>query len=90
MRYKASAKREITDLVERSSLLAWRTLDQLSIPKSIFYAWYLRYREGGDEAVEDHQPRCEKTWNRIPDTVGEANLELAVKTSVLSARELAV
>ena len=34
MRYKASEKREIIELVERSSLPVRRTLDQLGIPKS--------------------------------------------------------
>ena len=67
MRYAASEKREIIDLVERSSLPVRRTLDQLGIPKSTFYGWYERYREGGDDALEDGQPKCEKTWNRIPD-----------------------
>jgi transposase-like protein len=51
MRYKASKKREIIDLVERSSLSVRRTLDQLSIPKSTFYGWYERYRERDDEAL---------------------------------------
>ena len=34
MRYRASEKREIINLVERSYLPVRRTLDQLSIPKS--------------------------------------------------------
>jgi transposase-like protein len=42
MRYKASEKREIIDLVEQSSLPVRRTLDQLGIPKSTFYGWYER------------------------------------------------
>ena len=51
MRYKASEKREIIELVENSSLSVRQTLDQLGIPKSTFYGWYERYREGGDEAL---------------------------------------
>jgi putative transposase len=39
MRYRASEKREIIDLVERSSLPVRRTLGQLGIPKSTFYGW---------------------------------------------------
>jgi transposase InsO family protein len=38
----------------------------------------------------DGQPRSEKIWNRIPDTVREAILELALDKPELSARELAV
>ena len=59
MRYSASEKREIIDLVENSSLPVRRTLDQLGIPKSTFYGWYERFREGGGEALIDAQPRSE-------------------------------
>jgi len=90
MRYAASEKREIIDLVERSSLPVRRTLGQLGIPKSTFYGWYERYREGGDDALEDGQPKCEKPWNRIPDKVRDQLLELALERPELSARELAV
>jgi transposase len=90
MRYKASEKREIIDLVEQSSLSVRRTLDQLGIPKSTFYGWYERYREGGDDALVDAQPRSERVWNRIPDNVRDQLLELALDRPELSARELAV
>ncbi len=90
MRYQASEKREIIDLVERSSLPVRRTLDKLGIPKSTFYGWYERYREGGDEALLDGQPRCERIWNRIPDKVRDSVLSLALERPELSARELAV
>jgi transposase InsO family protein len=90
MRYRASEKREIIDLVERSSLPVRRTLDQLGIPKSTFYGWYQRYRDGGDAALEDGQPRSHRVWNRIPDTVRKSILELALEKPELSARELAV
>ena len=90
MRYSASEKREIIDLVERSSLSVRQTLDQLGIPKSTFYGWYERYREGGDDALVDGQPRCEKIWNRIPEQVRDQLLELALEKPELSAGELAV
>jgi transposase-like protein len=90
MRYSASEKREIIDLVERSSLPVRRTLDQLGIPKSTFYGWYECFREGGDEALVDGQPRCARIWNRIPDKVRDAILELALEKPELSAREIAV
>ena len=79
MRYSASEKREIIDLVENSSLPVRRTLDQLGIPKSTFYGWYERYREGGDEALVDGQPRRSAIWNRIPDKVRAAILDLALE-----------
>ncbi len=90
MRYSASEKREIIDLVENSALPVRRTLDQLDIPKSTFYGWYERYREGGDDALVDGRPRCKRIWNRIPDKIREAILALALEKSELSARELAV
>jgi len=65
MRYRASEKREIIDLVERSSLPVRRTLDQLGIPKSTFYGWYERYQVGGDGALSDARPACSEVWNRV-------------------------
>src|SRR3954453_19530180 len=49
MRYPASEKAEIIQLVEQSHLPAKRTLDKLGIPRATFYRWYDRYREGGLE-----------------------------------------
>jgi len=90
MRYAASEKREIIDLVERSSLPVRRTLGQLGIPKSTFYGWYERGRAGGDEALVDGQPQSERSWNRIPDKVRDSILKLALEKPELSARELAL
>lgn len=79
-----------TDLVERSSRPVRCTLDRLSIPKSTFYGWYERYREGGDEALSDARPNCSRVWNRLPKKVRESILALALERPELSARELAV
>jgi hypothetical protein len=57
MRYPASEKAEIIDLVEGSHLPAKRTLDQLGIPRSTFYRWYDRYLEGGIEPLADRRSR---------------------------------
>jgi transposase-like protein len=51
MRYPASEKAEIIQLVEQSHLPAKRTLDKLGIPRATFYRWYDRYRGGGIEAL---------------------------------------
>ena len=40
MRYPASEKLEIIRLVEQSALPVRRTLEQIGILKSTFYAWY--------------------------------------------------
>jgi putative transposase len=47
MRYSASEKFEIIELVEQSSLSIPRTLAPIGIPRSTFYDWYSRYQEGG-------------------------------------------
>ena len=67
-----------------------RTLDQIGIPRSTFYAWYDRYLSGGLEALEDRKPRPKRVWNRIADDVREKVLELALDEPELSPRELAV
>jgi transposase-like protein len=52
MRYRAAEKLEIIRLVEESSLPVRRTLAQLGIPRSTFYAWYERYLARGAGALE--------------------------------------
>jgi putative transposase len=90
MRYAATEKLEIIRLVEQSSLSVRRTLAQLGIPRSTFYAWYERYLARGAGALEDGQPAPRRVWNKLPDTVAEAVLELALKEPELSPRELAI
>ena len=69
MRYAATEKLEIIRLVEQSSLPVRRTLAQLGISKSTFYAWYKHYLEGGPEALEDRRPAPQRVWNKVPDAV---------------------
>lgn len=90
MRYKAAEKREIIGLVERSSLPVRRSLDRLGIPRSTFYGWYERYREGGDAALEDIRPNTGKVWNRLPAKIRRSILKLALERPELSSREVAV
>ncbi len=90
MRYPASEKAEIIELVERSHLPAKRTLDKLGIPRATFYRWYDRYRTGGPEALADHRSQPDRVWNRIPDDVRGQIIDLALELPELSPRELAV
>ena len=90
MRYPASEKAEIIELVEQSHLPAKRTLDKLGIPRATFYRWYDRYRDGGPEALADHRSRPDRVWNRIPDDVRGQIIDLALEVPELSPRELAV
>ena len=90
MRYPASEKTEIIRLVEGSHLPARRTLEKLGIPRATFHRWYDRYRLGGPEALEDRRTRPSRVWNRIPDSVRQQIIDLALEVPELSPRELAV
>jgi putative transposase len=90
MRYTASEKAEIIQLVEQSHLPAKRTLDKLGIPRATFYRWYDRYLTGGPEALNDHRSRPDRVWNRIPQNVRHQIIDLALEVPELSPRELAV
>jgi len=90
MRYPASEKLEIIQLVEQSHLPVRRTLGQLGIPPATFYRWYDLYQTAGPDALEDRTPRPRRVWNRIPDDVRAQILGLALNEPELSPRELAV
>ena len=90
MRYPATEKLEIIQLVERSHLPAKQTLDMLGISRPTFYRWYDLYQRFGEAGLEDKRPGPSRAWNRIPDTVREQIIDLALETAKLSPRELAV
>jgi transposase InsO family protein/transposase-like protein len=90
MRYPASEKLEIIRLVEGSSLSVGRTLARLGIPRSTFYSWYDRFITGGPEALEDRKPRPRQVWNKVPDDIATAVIDLALEEPELSPRELAI
>ena len=72
IRYPASEKLEIIQLVEQSHLPVRRTLEKLGIPRATFYRWYDLYRTGGPEALEiNRSPRPDRVGNRIPNMVRE-------------------
>jgi transposase InsO family protein len=90
MRYPASEKLEIIDLVEGSHLSARQTLAKLGIPRTTFYRWYDRYLQRGEAGLKDQSPKPKHVWNRIPDEVRRRVVKLALKETELSPRELAV
>jgi transposase InsO family protein len=67
-----------------------RTLAQIGIPRATFYRWYELHRTGGPEALADRPCRPDRVWNRIPDTVRERIVQLALDQPEMSPRELAV
>ncbi len=52
----AAEKLELIRLVEGSSLSVQRTLAEIGLSRSTFYAWYKRYLDGGPEGLEDPSP----------------------------------
>ncbi|GAB5430330.1 MAG: IS3 family transposase [Devosia indica] len=90
MRYPGSEKLEIIRLVEQSHLPTKQTLDRLGIARRTFYRWYDRYLNGGPEALEDRSSAPSRVWNRIPASIHDQIIEMALEHSELSPRELAV
>lgn len=90
MRYAASERLVIIRLVVRSHLPAKRTLEMLSIPRMTFCRWCDRFKALGEAGLEDRRRHPGRVWNRIPDEVREAVVEMALEEPELSPRELAV
>lgn len=88
MRYPVSEKLEIIRIVEQSHLPVRRTLAQIGVPPTTFYRWYDRYVEHGPEGLEDRPSRPSKVWNRIPDTVRDRIVALALEEPDLSPGSL--
>ena len=89
MRYSQAEKMEVIRLVEESSISVRRTLRELAINRSTFYAWYRRYAEDGYDGLADRKPRPKKFWNRIPLPIKKQVVDIALNKTDLSPRELA-
>jgi len=89
MRYSQAEKMEVIRLVEESALPVSKTLRELGINRSTFYAWYRRYAEDGYDGLADRKPRPRKFWNRIPAPVKDQVVDIALEHPDKSPRELA-
>ena len=89
IRYTPEEKGEIIHLVEHSDLPVKQTLAELQVSRSTFYEWYRRYLEEGPEGLAKKKPGRKQFWNRIPDTVNDQIVELALEYSEESPRQLA-
>lgn len=89
MRHSQSEKLEIIRIVEESSLGVKRTLQELEINRSTFYAWYDRYLKRGAEGLEDRTSHRRQFWNAIPPWVKKTVVETALEHLDKSPRELA-
>lgn len=90
MRYPASEKLEIIRLVEGARLPTKRVLAKLGVSRPTFYRWYDLYRRFGEAGLTDRRSGPGRVWNRIPDAVRAAVLDMALDRPELSPRELAV
>ena len=90
MRYPASEKLEIINLVAQSKLSVRRTLDHLGVSRATFYRWCDQFQSGGPEALHDRPSKPDQVWNRIPDAIRAKIIDLALAEPALSPRELAV
>jgi putative transposase len=89
MRYSQAEKLEIIRLVEESELPVQRTLDELEVPRSTFYRWYDRYQAAGYDGLADQKPGPQQFWNRIPDSMRQQVVEVALERPDQSPRQLA-
>ena len=89
MRVSQAEKMEIIRTVEQSELSVRRTLEELGINRSTFYNWYLRYIEDGYDGLADKRPNARRFWNKIPESVKEEVVQIALEHPALSPRELA-
>ena len=90
MKYPASEKLEVIRLVEHSHLSVRRTLSTLGVSRPTFYRWYARYQRLGEVGLQDRRSGPGRVWNRIPETVRQQVIEVALERPELSPRELAV
>ena len=79
MRYSASEKYEIIQLVQHSDLSVKRTLARLDIHKSTFYNWLARYHDGGLDALDDKKPQPSMAWNKVPTEHRQALIDFALR-----------
>jgi transposase InsO family protein len=89
MRYSQAERMEIIHLVEHSELSIRKTLRELEVPRSTFYDWYRRYQEDGYDGLADQKSGPRQFWNRIPESVQEQIVELALVHPEKSSRQLA-
>jgi transposase-like protein len=90
MRYPASEKLEIIQLVECPYLPAKQTLDMLGVAQTTFYRCYAQYRLGGEDALQEKVPPPGRIWNRISYEIRERLITLALDRPELRPREPAV
>jgi putative transposase len=85
----AAEKRETIRLVEESDLSVRRTLREVQIPRATFYRWYRRYQAEGMNGLQLRPSATRRSWNRIPATIRQRVVDLALAVPEQTPRELA-
>ncbi len=89
MRVRQAEKMEIIRTVEQSELSVRLPLEELGVNRSTFYNWYRRYSEDGYDGLADKRPNARRFWNKIPESVKEEVVQIALEHPDKSPRELA-
>lgn len=89
MTLSASEKLEVIRMVEESDLSVKRTLEEMGVSRSSFYRWYDQYLAGGLSALEGDVKAPKKIWNKLPESVKEQCIDIALQKPELTPRELA-
>jgi putative transposase len=87
--YSASEKLAIIRLVEDSELSIRGTLVEISVSRSSFYRWYRAYERDGPDGLQNHSRASRQNWNKIPESVRELVVDVALEQPELTPRELA-
>ena len=78
MMFSASQELAIIRLVEESELFVRRTLREIKVRRSSFYRWYRACEENGLDGLENQRRAVRQCWNRIPGSVGESIIVVAL------------
>jgi transposase InsO family protein/transposase-like protein len=89
MKLSTSEKMEVIRMVEESDLSVTKTLKELGVSRSSFYRWYDQFLEGGVDALESTSKSPKQFWNKLPETVREQCIEIALQYPDKTPRELA-
>ena len=89
MRFNVSKRQELIKMVVESDLGVNRTLREIGLNKSTFYAWYKAYSEYGVEGLESNKRKTKQQWNSIPQEQKNLVVDIALERTDLSSRELA-
>jgi len=87
--YSQSEKLAIIRLVEESELSIRQTLAEIKVSRRSFYRWYHAYERDGFDGLKNKSRANRQHWNRIPDSIREQVVDIALEQPELTPRELA-